>query len=64
MFAITCAACDQRYLVGPRSIQAFRNTAAGPTAVVRCPVGHLVEHGFHTPAPRPTPAPAGVCTPA
>lgn len=57
MFAITCAPCHQRYLVGARSIRAFRNTGDGPVAVVRCPAGHLVEHEFRTRTPRPTPAP-------
>lgn len=46
MFDITCAACRQRYLVGTRSIRAFRNTDEGPVAVVRCPLGHLTEHEF------------------
>lgn len=46
MFDITCDTCSLRYLVGSRSIQAFRNTGHGPLAVVRCPAGHLVEETF------------------
>ena len=52
MFDITCATCDQRYLVGSRSIVALRNTGQGPVAVVRCPAGHLLEHEFRKPARR------------
>lgn len=59
MFAITCATCHQRYLVGTRSMRAFRNTHDGPVAVVRCPAGHLLEHEFRARAPRPAPAPVG-----
>ncbi|MBA2496649.1 MAG: hypothetical protein H0V33_06045 [Acidimicrobiia bacterium] len=59
MFAVTCPTCRRRYLVGARSIQAFRNTNDGPVAVVRCPAGHLLEHEFRTRAPRPAPAPTG-----
>lgn len=61
MFAVTCSPCHQRYLVGTRAIRAFRNTPDGPAAVVACPAGHLVEHEFHTRAPRPAPAPT--CAP-
>lgn len=57
MFDITCATCQQRYLVGSRSIQAFRNTDQGPVAVVRCPAGHLLEHEFRQPARRPAGSP-------
>jgi len=56
MFAVTCAPCHQRYLVGARSIRAFRNTPDGPVAVVRCPAGHLLEHEFRTRAPRSAPS--------
>ena len=52
MFDITCATCEQRHLVGPRSIVALRNTDQGPVAVVRCPAGHLLEHEFRRPARR------------
>ena len=54
MFDITCASCVQRYLVGTRSIEAFRNTDHGPVAVVRCPAGHLLEHEFRRPVRRAT----------
>jgi hypothetical protein len=46
VFDITCFTCQQRYLVGTRSIRAFRNTDDGPVAIVRCPSGHLLEHEF------------------
>lgn len=52
MFDITCSTCQQRYLVGTRSIRAFRNTDEGPVAIVRCPVGHLLEHEFRTRTPQ------------
>lgn len=47
MFDIHCQECAQRYLVGARSITAFRNTTDGPVATVRCPLGHTVLHAFH-----------------
>lgn len=50
MFDITCEACTRRYLVGTRAMRSFRNTLAGPVAVVACPAGHLVEQVFRASA--------------
>ncbi len=60
MFDITCSTCQQRYLVGTRSIRTFRNTDEGPVAIVRCPVGHLLEHEFRARAPQAAVAPSAL----
>ena len=48
MFDIYCSSCDHVYLVGTRSLTAFRNTDGAPVARARCPHGHDVIVDFST----------------
>ncbi len=60
MFDIHCHLCDERYLVGSRSIGSFHNTSEGPIAYVTCPEGHHLVRYFHN----DTTAPATAATDA
>lgn len=46
MFDVHCPVCDQRYLVGSRSITSFHNTSDGPIAYLACPAGHHLVRYF------------------
>ena len=58
MLLIHCDACGRRHLVGTRAVLEIRTTDAGPEALVRCPVGHLVLWDARTETSRPAEAPA------
>ena len=59
MFDIHCHVCQQRYLVGTRSITSLHDTSNGPVAYVRCPAGHHVVHEFRAGATEPRPSTDG-----
>ncbi len=58
MFVIHCPTCQNRQLVGTRSITSFRNTDDGPVLTFRCPKGHEA----YWPEPAPVQAPIEAAT--